>query len=150
VQAYRKKLNRELDEATKDMKGGIDEFEKNLQKQGIELNTDPAEAKKKMEERKNLPWDHIPNFSYAATMNKIKESKNLGDFACKERDRRRRKMQVDQARIQSDIEKKKQEEQLIAKLTAKNKEEQEEAYQRWRTEQCKALDFENRRQRAEI
>jgi len=32
-------------------------------------------------------------------MNKIKETKNLSDFAAKERDRRRRKMVVDQAKI---------------------------------------------------
>lgn len=30
VQAYKNKLNRVLDEATKDMGGGIDEYEKNL------------------------------------------------------------------------------------------------------------------------
>ena len=55
VEAYKSKLNRELDYATKDLIGGIDEFEKNLQKLGIEKNTNIEEAKKKMEEKKGVP-----------------------------------------------------------------------------------------------
>jgi hypothetical protein len=51
-----------------------------------------------MEEKKGIPPGQIQNFSYAATMNKIKEKKNVQDFAAKERDRRRRKMVVDQAK----------------------------------------------------
>jgi hypothetical protein len=49
-------------------------------------------------------------------MNKIKEKKNMLDFAVKERDRRRRKMIVDQSKTQTELEKKKQEELLIEKL----------------------------------
>jgi hypothetical protein len=69
-----------------------------------------------MEEKKGVPPGQIQNFSYAATMNKIKEKKNMLDFAVKERDRRRRKMVVDQARTQGDLDRKKQEELLIEKL----------------------------------
>lgn len=54
-----------------------------------------------MDEKKGVPPGQIQNFSYAATMNKIKEKKNLLDFAVKERDRRRRKMIVDQSKTQS-------------------------------------------------
>ena len=68
---------KELDEATREMSGGIDDFEKNLQKLGIEKNTNIEEAKKRMEEKKGIPPGQIQNFSYAATMNKIKENKNL-------------------------------------------------------------------------
>lgn len=39
VMAYKTKLNKILDEATRDMSGGIDEYERNLQKLGIEQNT---------------------------------------------------------------------------------------------------------------
>ena len=55
VEAYKNKLMKELDEATREMGGGIDEFEKNLQKLGIEKNTNIEEAKKRMEEKKGVP-----------------------------------------------------------------------------------------------
>jgi len=37
------------------MSGGIDEFEQNLQKLGIEQNISMADALKKMEEKKGVP-----------------------------------------------------------------------------------------------
>jgi hypothetical protein len=54
------------------------------------------EAIKRQEEKQGIPPGQIQNFSYAATMNKIKETKKNTDFAGKERERRRRKMMVDQ------------------------------------------------------
>ena len=77
------------------MQGGVNEFEKNLQKLGIEQNINMEDAIKKMEEKKGIPPGQIQNFSFAATMNKIKETKNMNDFAGKERERRRRKLIVD-------------------------------------------------------
>ena len=77
------------------------------------------DALKRMEEKKGVPPGQIQNFSYAATMNKIKEKKNISDFAGKERDRRRRKLVVDQANTQTNLELKKNEEQMIAKLLEK-------------------------------
>ena len=53
------------------------------------------EAIKKQEEKKGIPPGQIQNFSYAATMNKIKETKKNTDFAGKERERRKMKMGVD-------------------------------------------------------
>lgn len=113
VTEYKNKLNKLLDEATVEMKGGVDEFNKNLQKLGIEQNTNIDDAIKRMEEKKGIPPGQIQNFSYAATMNKIKENKNVNDFAGKERDRRRRKMVVDQAKTQTELDRKKNEEMLI-------------------------------------
>lgn len=55
VTAFKNKLMKELDEHTNVMLGGIDEFEKNLQKLGIEKNTNIEEAKKRMEEKKGIP-----------------------------------------------------------------------------------------------
>lgn len=55
VQAYKDKLQRELDDATKELSGGIKEFEGNLQKLGIEKNTNIEEAIKRMEEKKGVP-----------------------------------------------------------------------------------------------
>jgi hypothetical protein len=68
---------------------------------------------KRQEEKKGIPPGQIQNFSYAATMNKIKETKNNNEFAGKERERRNRKMQVDQRKIQETLDSKKAEEELI-------------------------------------
>ena len=55
VQAYKNKLQKELDEATKELNNGIKEFDGNLQKLGIEKNTNIEEAIKRMEEKKGVP-----------------------------------------------------------------------------------------------
>jgi predicted Zn-dependent protease with MMP-like domain len=55
VKAYKDKLTQELEEATRELIGGVDEFEKNLQKLGIEKNTNIDEAIKRMEEKKGIP-----------------------------------------------------------------------------------------------
>lgn len=55
VKAYKDKLGKELDEATVELIGGVQEFERNLQKLGIEKNTNIEEAIKKMEEKKGIP-----------------------------------------------------------------------------------------------
>jgi hypothetical protein len=64
-------------------------------------------------------WRKRKESHQAATMNKIKEKKNISDFAGKERDRRRRKLVVDQAKTQTNLELKKNEEQMIVKLLEK-------------------------------
>ena len=83
-------------------------------------------------------------------MNKIKEKKNLADFAAKERDRRRRKMIVDQSKTQSELDKKKNEEHLIQKLMKKQAEEQQFAYLDWRTVRCKEIVIKNREEKASL
>ena len=55
VKAYKDKLEAELNHATKELHGGIYEFDQNLQKLGIEKNTNIEEAIKKMEEKKGIP-----------------------------------------------------------------------------------------------
>ena len=89
------------------MQGGFSEFDKNLQKLGIELNMNMEDAVKRMEKNKGIPPGQIQNFSYPATMNKIKETKKQSDFAGKERERRRRKLAVDQATTQAKLDSKK-------------------------------------------
>lgn len=97
VNLYKEKLNRELMEATGEMRNGFSEFEKNLQKLGIDQNINMDDAIKRQEEKQGIPPGQIQNFSFPATMNKIKETKKQSDFAGKERERRRRKLAVDQA-----------------------------------------------------
>ena len=55
VEAFKNKVMKELDVATHEMSGGIDEFQKNLQKLGIEMNTNIEDAMKKMAEKKGVP-----------------------------------------------------------------------------------------------
>ena len=95
MRIWRQKLRSEFEAAGDECKDGIGEFEKNLQKLGIEQFIAMDEAIKKQEEKKGIPPGQIQNFSYAATMNKIKETKKNTDFAGKERERRKMKMGVD-------------------------------------------------------
>ena len=74
------------------------------------------DAIKKQEEKKGIPPGQIQNFSYAATMNKIKESKKNTDFAGKERERRQRKLMVDQADTQQKLDVQKSEDSLLERL----------------------------------
>ena len=62
-------------------------------------------------------------------MSKIKETKKNNEFAGKERERRNRKLKVDQQKIQENLDAKKFEESLIKKLLAKQTEEKNRAYQ---------------------
>jgi hypothetical protein len=59
VKAYKDKLEFELTQATKELHGGIYEFDQNLQKLGIEKNTNFDEAVKRMEEKKGIPPGQI-------------------------------------------------------------------------------------------
>ena len=148
VNIYKTKLNNELVGATREMQGGFSEFEKNLQKLGIEQNTNMEDAIRRQEEKKGIPPGQIQNFSFPATMNKIKETKKQSDFAGKERERRRRKLAVDQATTQARLDKQKTEDMLVEKLLNREKEEQKQAYIDERMRKCKAMQVENRRLKA--
>ena len=90
---------------------------------GIEQNTNMEDAIRRQEEKKGIPPGQIQNFSFPATMNKIKETKKQSDFAGKERERRRRKLAVDQATTQARLDKQKTEDMLVEKLLNREKEE---------------------------
>ena len=144
VQIYKDRLTREFEFNTNDMITGIDEFQENLRKLGIEENIPIQEAIKKQEEKRGIPPGQIQNFSYAATMNKIKETKSNNEFAGKERERRNRKMKVDQKIIQETLDKQKKEELLIQKLMKNQSQEQAMAYLNQRKQHCKQVVFNNR------
>lgn len=131
------------------MNEGIEEFHENMTRQGVEQDISIEEAMKRQEEKKGIPPGQIQNFSYAATMNKIKETKNNNEFAGKERERRNRKQLVDQRKIQERLDAAKYEENLIQRLLEKQTAEQKTAYTRLRQEQCRRVVFENRRAQAE-
>lgn len=149
VNIYKAKLEKELNNATLEMRGGLSEFEKNLQKLGIEQNVNMEDAIKRMEEKKGIPPGQIQNFSYAATMNKIKEIKKQSDFAGKERERRRTKLMVDQQATQAHLDKQRQEDLLIQKLLNQQADEQRQAFIDHRLKRCKQMQGEVRFTKAE-
>ena len=71
------------------------------------------------------------------------------DFAVKERDRRRRKMMVDQQKTQGELERKKMEGELIEKLLKQQASEQKMAYLEKRGRECKEIIVEGRREKAQ-
>ena len=82
-------------------------------------------------------------------MSKIKETKQNNEFAGKERERRNRKMLVDQRAIQEKLDVQKHETDLINKLLKTQATEQKEAMDRLRQDRCMAIRFNNRKRAAE-
>ena len=87
------------------MTDGIDAFEKNLARQGIDINArrdgqgpqgPPPPIDFATLNRVNIrhmqPTQMLGHFSAVATMNKIREKKNANDIARKERDKLRTKL----------------------------------------------------------
>lgn len=149
IKIYKDGLYKELEFHTQDMIQGFEEFQENMQKLGVEQNISIQEAIKRQEEKAGIPPGQIQNFSYAATMNKIKETKSNNEFAGKERERRNRKMLVDQKKIQETLDAKRDEENMIQRLLKAQSEEQNEAYSRWRNNQCKNIVLKNRKEVAQ-
>ena len=81
-------------------------------------------------------------------MNKIKETKKQSDFAGKERERRRRKLAVDQATTQARLDTQKEEDTLIQKLLKQQEEEQNNAYADNRLRKCKNMLIQDRKAKA--
>lgn len=136
------RIKKNMEFATDDVVGGIDGFEKNLARMGIEneANLDALDDSKKQPQQSKKP---LGGFSFPATMIKIKEKKKKGDFARKERDRRRRKLQVVQAQTQEQVKQKTREEELLAKFTAKTLQETQSSYLLWRKDRCEDLEKDN-------
>ena len=76
-----------------------------------------------------------------------KESKYKQGPYNKEREQRRRKMLMDQGKMQREVEARRREEDLIEKMNRLSRQEQELEYEAWRTTQCKAVVTENRKLR---
>lgn len=130
------KLQSIHDQNKKEILEGIASFESNLKKMGIES----PEGEKKAS---SMDKSHTM-FSASATMLRIKEKKMVSDFLRKERDKRRRKMIVDQAKAQREIEVQKRQELLLDKLNQQSRQERELTYEIWRAEQGKEIIKENR------
>jgi len=143
------KLKKNMEDATDDVVGGVDSFEKNLARMGIEneANLDALDDTKKSQQTASKK--PLGGFSFPATMIKIQEKKIKGDLAREERDRRRRKLTVVQAQTQEQVKQKTLEEQLMSKFTSKSVEETEQSYLLWRKDQCELLQRENLKRKSE-
>ena len=141
---YKENLSNILHTHQNEQTAGIEEFHENMRKLGIEESISIQDAVRRQEEKAGIPPGQIQNFSYAATMNKIKETKNNNEFAGKERERRNRKMKVDQLKIQETLDAKKLEEIRIQKFLKNQAQEQDKSYLMWRNKNCQAIVDANR------
>ncbi|KAL4511584.1 hypothetical protein ABPG72_012429 [Tetrahymena utriculariae] len=114
----------------------IDMFEETLKKKGLLLEED--------EDGNIIKKEHKNTISATATMKRIKEKSQVNEFLRKERDKRRRKMIVDQAKFQRDIEVRKREELVLKKLEQQSRQEKEIEYEVWRAYQCKQIIIQDR------
>lgn len=119
----------------------IDNFEQTLQKQGLGRSMDEDDGEGGEIPHKTEPKSMV---SAVATMTRIKEKKQRGEFMRKERDKRRRKMIVDQSKLQREIEVQKREQLILEKLKQQSKQEKEIEYEIWRSQQCKQIILQNR------
>lgn len=78
---------------------------------------------------------------------KTKDKKTVTDKTRKERERRRRKMIVDQAKTHIEMDQKRKETQIIERMKRLSKQEEELQYESWRTNQCKNVILEDRKLR---
>lgn len=139
---YINTIKQNMQDATDDVVNGIESFENNLARMGIEneANIDALDESKKQPAASKKP---LGGFSFPATMIKIKEKKDKGDQARKERDRRRRILQVVQAQTQEQVKLKTRKEELLTLITAKTKDEIKHSYLHWRLKKCQTLEQQN-------
>jgi len=121
----------EQDDAVEGVKG----FELNAQKLGVELEHDPEEIK--TIEKGGITTN--------ALMIKLKEQANQAELARKEKEKRMRKMKVDQDKAQVEVENKKNEELLLEKFMLNSKKENEICYSKWREARMEDVLIGNRR-----
>mmetsp|Transcript_6306 Transcript_6306/g.10249 ORF Transcript_6306/g.10249 Transcript_6306/m.10249 type:complete len:152 (+) Transcript_6306:966-1421(+) len=76
-----------------------------------------------------------------------KAKKPLDDKARKDRERRRMRMITDQLNLLTDIEKNRREAEVLDRMKRQSKQEEELAYEGWRTNQCRQIIIENRKLR---
>ncbi len=136
VDRYKTVVTKTKEAGAQEVREGIDGFERNLQKLGIDIQeqaVDEDEAADSAKKKKKQP------FSIVSAMTKIREKKTLADFSRKEKDRRRRKTQVDQTRTQTEIERQYKEEDMLARLRKDAERSRALCYHKWRAGECRGL-----------
>lgn len=92
--------------------------------------------------KKNI--DHTSNYDELAKLIQAREKEMHSEYFRKERDKRRRKMIVDQSKGQKEIEIKRKEGGLLEKMIQESRQEEEIRYEFWRTRKAKDLIVNNR------
>jgi hypothetical protein len=153
--AYKMKQTRKLEEKKfartmhirSDVINEIDEFEK----RHLEERETDIEASNGESINEGMPQSTTKATSEALnhreelmTMIKEREKAMHSEFYRKERDKRRRKMIVDQSKGQKDLEVKRKEQTLFEKLTQESRQEEEIRYEFWRAKNSKELLIRNR------
>ncbi len=150
------KIQTKKQEAKEDTYSEIRSFEKRLtqspklRKTKISAVASPAVGSDE-EEGLGEPVSESLPVSPSAAAQKIapvpKETKYKQAQYNKEREQRRRKMLMDQSKMQRELEAKRREDDLIEKMNRLSRQEQELEYEAWRTTQCKAVISEDRKLR---
>ena len=129
-------------DATEETYKEIKDFEKRTQspKKPSEEPA-PADSDEDISLEPSSPKE-IPKKTFAPKDSKYKQAQYN-----KEREQRRRKMLMDQGKMQRELEAKRREEDLVEKMNRLSRQEQELEYESWRTKQCKEVIVENRKLR---
>lgn len=88
--------------------------------------------------------EHSAHYEELAKLIQSREKEMHSEFFRKERDKRRRKMIVDQSKGQKEIEVKRKEVGLLEKMIQESRQEEEIRYEFWRTRKAKDLIIQNR------
>ncbi len=158
VEKHKTSIRRIMKESASEVTNGIDAFEKNLARQGIDINArrdgesgpqgPPPPVDFSTLNRVNIrhmePTAMLGHFSAVATMNKIREKKNVTDHARKERDKLRTKLQLEQDRAKAALEASKREEALVEKYIKAIEGEKQENFDSWRKAYNKSVETRNR------
>jgi hypothetical protein len=173
AQKFNQETIKKIDDATKEVTDGIDQFEKTLQDNGIspevteeQANDALAATAQALSATKSLKTQKQvqsmlsrPTMGMGGTMTKTggvtlasvglrsKAKKPLDSKARKEKERRRMRMITDQMSLLQDIEKSRKEEEVLLRMKRQAKQEEELAYEAWRTSQCRQVIIQNRKLR---
>jgi len=174
AQKFNEMTVQKIDDATREVNDGIDQFEQTLKDNGINPRvTDdfaatalaqtisggsPAKAQMRTQKMTQSLLSR-PTMGLGGTMTKTggvtlasvglrsKAKKPLDDKARKDRERRRMRMITDQMTHLHEMEKNRREAEVLQRMKRQAKQEEELAYEGWRTNQCRSIIVENRKLR---
>ena len=131
-------VEKERTKTQKEINIQIQEFEEQIKKK----KEDQVVVGKIGEQERPKERASLEYYSKIFKTKRVQTEKNK-----KERERRRRKMLVDKARMQAELESERREFDIIEKMRREARQEQELAYEVWRTSTCSTVITENRKLR---
>lgn len=153
----------QIKHAVHEVSDGIDDFENNLRRQGIDVDVPGSNQSNASKTRmtgkqssnlfgktgQSMTANITANMTATGPDGKIRERGNrMSEGVRKERERRRGKLtKALNNDILKDMENQTREEQYVERLKRQSKQEEELAYEIWRTQQCKNVMIENRKLR---